>query len=365
MNKLLSAKAILLSTPLLLSTAFANEQPAAQDLVGKVYGGAHLLYINTDNDRIMTPDPYSNVTHGSGFGGELGYRYTESTEFRLSYSKINLSAEDSFYSEPDASSAVIDALYFPTKQNFYVVGGLDYIDIGKTKPSLDLGAGYRHYINDRAAVYFEGKGHYQFANDYTDGSIRLGFVYFFGDEKKSAPVKKQQTSYAKAAPVAAPVVAAAKDSDNDGVVDQNDNCANTPAADKVDENGCTIFGEETSSMQLLVNFDNNKAVVKSEYLPEIEKMADFLTTYPEVSLVIEGHTSSAGSAAYNKKISQQRADAIVEVLVSQFSIDSERLSAVGHGEDRLIDLDENNAAHAKNRRIEAKVEVTKKVAVSR
>ncbi len=364
MNKRFGLKTILLTSPLLLTTAFANEQPTAQELVGKVYGGAHLLYINTDNDRLMTANPNSNVDHGSGFGGEVGYRLTESIEFRFSYSDINLVKENRGFSEPDASSAVIDALYFPTKQNFYLVGGIDYLDIVNTQASLDLGAGYRHYFSERAAIYIEGKGHYQFSEHFKDSSARIGFVYFFGDESKPSPVRKPQTSPVKSAPITAAVIAEI-DADKDGVIDNNDRCANTPIIDKVDERGCTVFTEKQKRMHLLVNFDNNKAIVKSEYLPEIERMADFLKTHPEVSLVIEGHTSKVGSAVYNKKISQQRANAIVTVLIEQFAIDGARLSAVGYGEERLIALGDDQAADAQNRRIEAKVEVIKQVAISR
>lgn len=369
MNKLLSLKAILLTSPLLLTSAFANEQPAAQDLVGKFYGGVHLLYIDTDNDRVVTTDslvatdPYATVGHGSGFGGELGYRLNESTEFRLSYSQINIDKDNSFFDKPYV--AVIDALYFPTQQNFYALGGLGYLDVGQEKASLELGAGYRHYLSERAAIYVEGKGHYQFSGDYRESSAHLGFIYFFGDGAKSSPVRKKQSSSVKEILAATSLLAVINDTDKDGILDKDDHCANTPIADKVDESGCTIFSEEKSRMQLLVNFDNDKAIVKGEYLPEIEKMADFLKAYPEVSLVIEGHTSKKGSNAYNKKISHQRADAIVDVLVNQFSIASDRLSAVGHGEERLLDLSESKTAHAKNRRIEAKVEVTKKVAISR
>lgn len=368
MNKSLTLTASLLAAPLFLNTAFANEQPTAEDLVGKFYGGAHLFYIDTDNDRLMTANPNSNVDHGSGFGGEAGYRLTETTEFRFSYTNINLVRENAGFSEPSASSAVVDALYFPTKQNFYVVGGVDYLDIVDGKTSLDLGAGYRHYFTKKAAIYFEGKGHYQFSNDFVDASARIGFVYFFGGDDKSTPVKKKQPETVKneaVAVVAAPVAIEPKDLDNDHVVDEKDHCPDTPVADKVDEHGCTVFTKAQRRMELLVNFDSSKSVVKEKYFPEIEKMADFLKTYPEVSLIIEGHTSKTGSASYNKKISQQRADAIVKVLVNQFSVDPTRLSAVGYGEERLLELGDTAEIHAINRRIEAKVETTEDVAESR
>jgi OOP family OmpA-OmpF porin len=369
MNKHLRLNAILLSTPFLFTTVFANEQPLAEDLVGKFYGGAHLLYLNTDNDRMITPDPlkandpFATADHGSGFGGELGYRFSESTEFRLSYSKINIDKKNSFFDK--AYVAEIDALYFPTKQNFYVLGGYGYLDVGQSKPSLDLGAGYRHYLSDNSAVYLEGKGHYQFSGHYQETSAHLGFVFFFGDESKSTSSRKSRASADKNSLAATPIVASAVDSDKDGVIDKVDNCPSTPLTDKVDNNGCTIFNEENSTMNLLVNFDNDKVNVKAEYFPEIKKMANLLQVFPSVSLVIEGHTSKVGSEVYNQKISQQRSNAIVDVLVNEFSIDRNRLTAVGHGEERLIDLGDDAEAHAKNRRIEAKVVVTKKVAVSR
>jgi len=186
------------------------------------------------------------------------------------------------------------------------------------------------------------------------------FVIFFGENKSSGPVIAPKEEKATPAPAVVKL-----DSDKDGVFDDYDKCANTPMSDKVDAKGCTIFTEETQTMSLLVNFDNNKAIVKPEYMAEIKRTADFLNTYPHVSLTIEGHTSKQGGAEYNKNLSQQRADAIVEVLVDTYKIDASRLTAIGYGEERLINQDNTAAAHAENRRIEAKVEVTKKVAVER
>jgi OOP family OmpA-OmpF porin len=370
MKKITLAKTLFVSSTFLFTTAFANEQPNALDLVGKYYGGAHLLHLHTDNDRLMTADPRSNVDHGSGFGGEFGYRWTESTEFRFSYSKINLVKEHNGFNEPSSSAMAVDALYFPTKQNFYVVGGVDYLDIVNTQASVDLGAGYRHYLSERAAIYVEGKGHYQLSEHFKDTSAKIGFIYFFGDSAKSLPARKSTVVKNKEPNkklTVVPVVAkkVEKDTDKDGVLDKHDNCANTPMTDKVDLHGCTIFSDEKVRMELLVNFDNNQSVVKEAYFSEIEKIAQLLTLYPHTSLVIEGHTSKVGSRAYNQKVSQQRAEAIVSVLVNKFSIDATRLSAVGYGEDRLINNADNDTAHTQNRRIEAKIEVTKQVALKR
>lgn len=369
MNKLFNLKTVLLTSSFLITSAFASEQPAAEDLVGKFYGGAHLIYIDTDYDRALSEPldasaPYSTKGHGTGFGAELGYRFTESLEARASLSQINIDKNNSSYDKPYISD--FSALYFPDQKNFYLLAGVGYLDTVQHKESINLGAGYRYYLSERSAVYLEAKAHYEFQDHYQDTTTRVGFIYFFGGDDKSMPVRKKEASIIEETELAnTDVVAAVLDDDNDGVSNENDNCANTPATHKVDVNGCTLFSNEKNRVKLLVNFDNNKAIVKSEFLPEIEKMADVLKTYPDVSLVIEGHSSKAGTDAYNKVISQKRADAIVNVLVNEFGISSSRLSSVGYGSERLLDQSNSREASALNRRIEAKVVVTKKVAITR
>ncbi len=360
LNKL----ALLLSTALLATASYAGEQPNANQLVDNFYGGLHGMYIKTDNERLTSLDPKSDLDHGSGFGAEIGYRYSATTEFRFSRTDLNLVSQNTGYPSAKGDSTAIEALYFPNEKNLYLVGGVEALDIIKTKTSATFGVGYRYYINERAALYVEGKGHFQLANYYTDYSSRIGFIYFFGSNSTTPAAV---TPIAEKAPAkeTAKMNTAPLDSDQDGVINNQDQCPETPALNKVDENGCTIFTEETARMVLLVNFDNNKSIVKPEYFEEVKRMADFLAKYPHTSLVIEGHTSSQGSAAYNKKISQQRADAIVAILVEEFNVDSNRLSAVGYGEERLLDPANTAAAHAKNRRVEAKVEVTKKIAEKR
>ena len=56
--------------------------------------------------------------------------------------------------------------------------------------------------------------------------------------------------------------------------------------------------------KLLVDFDFDKAVVKQKYHKEIEKLADVMKKYPDLNIVVEGHTCNIGSAKYNEKLSQ-------------------------------------------------------------
>ncbi|WP_077285079.1 OmpA family protein [Cognaticolwellia aestuarii] len=356
----LQKKSVLLISSILCAlSANAQEQPKAEDLVGKYYGGIHGMRMNTDDDR-LAPNDVDFIKHANGIGAEFGYRLSEFSELRVSYTDLNLTRTGWAPSTPSGKNIAANYLYFPNKENFYVMGGASAIDVIDTELSANVGAGYRHYLSERSAVYFEGNGHYQFDNKYTDLSAQIGFIYFFGDSAKkvvrSTPVKPAAV---------APVAVQPMDTDNDGVVDSKDQCKATPEANKVDVNGCTIFTEENDALHLHVKFDNSKAIVKAEYLENIKEAADFLKKYPHTSLTIKGHTSSVGPAAFNKKLSQQRADAIVEVLVNTFNIDSSRLTASGMGEEELLSKANTKQAHEANRRIEAKVRVEKKVAVKR
>lgn len=348
---------LLISSLLCALSVNAQEQPKAEDLVGKNYFGIHGMRMNTDDDR-LAPNDVDFIKHANGMGLEFGHRFTEQSELRLSYTHLNLTRTGWAPSTPNGKNIAANYLFFPTKQNFYVMAGASVIDVIDSDLSVNVGAGYRHYLGERSAVYFEGNGHYQFDNRYTDLSAQIGFVYFFGDKAKKI---------VRSAPVQPAAVAAVEpsDSDNDGVIDSTDQCKSTPMTDKVDLTGCTVFTEENDAMHLHVKFDNSKAIVKPEYFDEIKAAADFLKLYPHVSLEIKGHTSSTGSAAFNKSLSQQRADAIVAVLISEFSIDASRLTAQGMGEEELLNPANNAQAHAENRRIEAKVTVNKKVAVKR
>ena len=343
------AATLLLSS--LCTTTMANEQPQAEDLVGKVFGGIHGLHIKTDNERLTTASPSSYMDYGTGIGGEIGYRWLPSTEFRLSYSQFDLNAANSGFQDTDGASTSIDVLFFPTEQSFYLMSGVNSLDIVNSQISGNFGAGYRHYLNEKSAIYFESKYNYQFSERYDDLTTQIGFVYFFGDTPKAKS--------------SAPKVAVPLDSDKDGVIDNKDQCPRTPMVDKVDANGCTIFINKVVSRELLVKFDHNKTEIKSEFDSEIENMASFLKANPSLSLTIEGHSSSPGSNGYNKTLSQRRADAIIKVLISTHGISENKLSAIGYGEEKLLNPANTKAAHAENRRIMAKIEMSEKVPVKR
>jgi OOP family OmpA-OmpF porin len=107
------------------------------------------------------------------------------------------------------------------------------------------------------------------------------------------------------------------------------------------------------SIELLVEFDSGKAIVKRKYNNEIKKVADFMKEYPDATAVIEGYTDNVGKEAANVKLSQRRANSIKASLVKKFGIDSARLKAVGYGPNKPIASNATKEGRQKNRRVRA------------
>ena len=80
--------------------------------------------------------------------------------------------------------------------------------------------------------------------------------------------------------------------------------------------------------------------------------------YPDLKVVIEGHTDSVGTKAYNKNLSQERADAVKNYMVEKNGIDSNRIATEGFGEEKPIADNATAEGRAQNRRVEAAVDYT-------
>ncbi len=113
---------------------------------------------------------------------------------------------------------------------------------------------------------------------------------------------------------------------------------------------------EKMTIDLEVLFETDKAIVRPEYYGKITELAAFMTQYPNTVVTIEGHTDSRGKDDYNQALSQRRVDAVKEVLISQFGVSAERLSAVGYGESQPRASNETVEGRQLNRRVVAVVE---------
>lgn len=111
--------------------------------------------------------------------------------------------------------------------------------------------------------------------------------------------------------------------------------------------------EKEETVNLLIEFDFNKAVVKPEFYPNVNAVGEFMQKYPTVNITVQGHTDSKGKMAYNQKLSQRRAEAVKKYIVNKFGIDAKRIKAVGYGETRPIDTNKTAEGRYKNRRVQA------------
>jgi outer membrane protein OmpA-like peptidoglycan-associated protein len=113
---------------------------------------------------------------------------------------------------------------------------------------------------------------------------------------------------------------------------------------------------EPVRVELDVKFDFDRAEVKQDSMADIRDLADFMKQYGQTSTVVEGHTDSVGTDAYNQRLSERRANAVRDVLVNQHGLDSSRVDAVGYGESRPVADNSTDEGRAINRRVEAEVE---------
>ncbi len=101
-------------------------------------------------------------------------------------------------------------------------------------------------------------------------------------------------------------------------------------------------------------FDFDKATLRLESTLELERLMKFLTDIPIMKIEIAGHTDSKGADDYNMKLSQNRAQSVVDYL-SSHGIDKGRLTAKGYGETKSIAGNETDEGRQLNRRTEFEI----------
>lgn len=145
------------------------------------------------------------------------------------------------------------------------------------------------------------------------------------------------------------------DNDKDGVLDLDDACPIDPGP--ADNKGCpkkpalVVVTSSQVKITQQIHFEFNKAKIKPDSFPILNAVVQVLKDNPDISLEIQGHTDNKGSPAYNKKLSQDRADSVRNYLIDK-GISGARLTAKGFGEEVPIDTNATEAGRAKNRRVE-------------
>ena len=103
-----------------------------------------------------------------------------------------------------------------------------------------------------------------------------------------------------------------------------------------------------------VLFDFDSAGLRSASRDSLEEMADVFQKYPDTTIVVEGHTDSTGSAAYNNRLSQRRAGT-VENYLQDLGVRGSRIEAIGYGESQPRSSNGTASGRQLNRRVEIHV----------
>jgi len=128
-----------------------------------------------------------------------------------------------------------------------------------------------------------------------------------------------------------------------------------PTADGADvKKNIELFRTSGGTTRLLVYFDFDRADLKNESMPDLNRGVRFLKENPGIRVEIAGHTDSMGTDSYNNRLSQQRAESVRTYLV-QGGIDASRISARGYGESQPIADNGSDEGRARNRRVEMRV----------
>jgi outer membrane protein OmpA-like peptidoglycan-associated protein len=144
------------------------------------------------------------------------------------------------------------------------------------------------------------------------------------------------------------------DNDSDTVKDVDDQCPNTPGQPGGPRSGCpslvVVTAKEIRITQQ-IQFDTAKATIKPVSFPILDAVYDVLSANPKITIEVQGHTDNVGLAAYNQKLSQQRADSVKAYLVKK-GIPDARLVSKGYGMSQPLLPNTTAANKALNRRVQ-------------
>jgi outer membrane protein OmpA-like peptidoglycan-associated protein len=145
-------------------------------------------------------------------------------------------------------------------------------------------------------------------------------------------------------PAAAPVAAKCSDQDGDGVCDADDKCPNTPAGDRVGPFGCSC------DVVIRTHFAFDSAVLTAEDKATLDGVAARLKELQFVEGTATGHTDNVGTAEYNQKLSERRAQAVVDYLAAK-GVGAGRIKPIGMGLTKPIADNATEEGRAQNRRV--------------
>lgn len=305
---------------LAFSTSYAQVTPGSVTISPTI--GGYMFEGNEDMDNSLSVGLRAGYNFTKYFGIE-GYAHYVPTDIENSSTNVDYlgyGLEGLYHFMPDSKFVPFFAIG---------VGGVHYskatedtTEGKRDKITADYGVGVKYFVTENVALRADVRHVIPFDGVNNDLLYTVGLSFSFGGAKKVVEAKPEPAPVEEVKP--APVVEEAKP--------------------EIIEKGRTTLN---------VEFDFDKATIKKGYYKDIDDLVTVMKQYPDLNVEIDGHTDSIGKAAYNKKLSQKRAEAIKKYMVEKGGIDAKRLTAVGYGEDKPIASNKTKEGRQKNRRVEA------------
>ncbi len=336
MKKIISLGAFMLASSLFASHNYTYQ---VTPMVGKNFSDTDSRMLNTDMMIGIRATAYENETYGFQFGYErasdIGYNNSsEKTNLQRFYTGIVLDGEEEYSIVP---SLMLGAGYEVLSNS---------IENEPSQGFLSGGVGFKYYLLDYLNIALETKALIKINTEDIDISTTLGFGIMLDEDFNLNVMEKEQLIE--------------ENNDDDMMMtgyDDSNELLPMPEPNEVIkamkecEDKKNVKCEK--AYRLEVFFDYDKSNVKKMYMSEINKAIDVLLVKKNYLLVVEGHTDSKGSGAYNKALSQKRANAVKRYIASK-QISVERIRAIGYGEDMPIATNDTEEGRALNRRVVAK-----------
>ena len=113
-----------------------------------------------------------------------------------------------------------------------------------------------------------------------------------------------------------------------------------------------ILNEQGSVALHGILFDTGRATIRDESKGELQSVGDLLKQQPALRLEIQGHTDNVGTTESNRRLSEARAAAVKQYLVSNFGVAGDRLLTAGLGDTKPVGDNKTDEGRAQNRRVE-------------
>jgi len=147
------------------------------------------------------------------------------------------------------------------------------------------------------------------------------------------------------------------DADRDGIPDDRDRC---PAEPGVAPDGCprkyslVEVKKDRIEIKQQVHFQSGKHRILPDSFALLDQVVSVLKDSPRMRISIEGHTDSVGTEAFNMRLSQRRAESVLQYLVGR-GVSPERLESVGFGPTKPVGSNKTAKGRALNRRTEFRI----------